>query len=189
VKTVSSCMQRVIITRQSPTKDQMYDSYRAEKDADMARRYQAIFLLLDGKSKNTVAKITGISKRTLLRWIHRFNEAGIEGLKPAPIPGRQCRLTAEQIQELNADLQKNPRELGYDFSNWDGKKIKYHIEQKFGVKFGVRRVQVMMHEMDFSLQRPRPVPAKADPAKQEVFKTMLDEKKRLNLDRTTFSCI
>lgn len=170
-------MKSLTITCQSHTKEEIEKKYDEEKNVDMARKYQAIFLLMEGKSKNEVARTVRISKRQLLRWIHAFNKYGIDGLKPIPKPGRPCRLTAEQLQELDADLQKNPRELGYDFSLWDGKKLKYHIEQKFGVEFKVRRLQRMMHDLDYSLQRPRPVPAKADPAKQEAFKADLDEKK------------
>jgi putative transposase len=176
-------MKPLIITCQSHSKEEIQRKYDEEKNVDMARKYQAIFLLMEGKSKKEVARTVRISKRQLLRWIHAYNKHGIDGLKPVPKPGRPGRLTAEQKQELDADLQKNPRELGYDFSIWDGKKLKYHIEHKFGVEFKVRRVQKIMHELDYSLQRPRPVLAKADPAKQEAFKIELDEKKGQNSSR------
>lgn len=153
----------------------------------MACRYQAIYLLMDGYSKEDVIFITKISSWTLIRWIHAFNRSGIAGLKPEPKLERPSRLSAEQKRLLDQDLQRNPRELGYDFSTWDGKKIKHHIEQKFGVQFQIRRVQVLLHELDFSLQRPRPRPAKGDPVAQATFQTQLVEKKRPSSTQRTFS--
>jgi len=176
------------ITQSDVSRNELYEIFRKADDADMARRFQAMFLLLDGYSKDIVASIVGISKRELIRWIHAFNDGGIDGLYPYPKPGRPCRLTAEQKQELDKDLQRNPRDLGFDSAIWDGKMIKHHIEQKFDVHFEVRRVQAMMHELGFSLQRPRPVPAQADSVKQEAFKQDLAEKKRQSLNRTTCSC-
>ncbi len=75
----------------------------------------------------------------------------------------------------------HPRELGHDFSNWDGKSVSYHIKQKFSLELSVRQAQRLLHELGFTLQRPRYAFPKADPEKQKEF--LNDFKKKSGLSR------
>ena len=70
---------------------------------------------------------------------------------------------------FTTDVFTHPRELGYDFSNWEGKSVSEHIKTKFGVLLKVRQCQYLLHELGFSLQRPRYKFPKADPEKQKEF--------------------
>ncbi len=77
-----------------------------------------------------------------------------------------------------------PRELNYEFSNWEGKSVAEHIHIKFGVVLTVRTVQKLLHALGFTLQRPKYKFPKADPEKQEEF--IRDFKKNwILLDQTT----
>ena len=77
--------------------------------------------------------------------------------------------TEGQKNVLKADVSTHPRELGYDFSNWEGKSVSEHIKNKFGVLLKVRQCQYLLHELGFTLQRPRYKFPKADPEEQEEF--------------------
>jgi transposase len=41
-----------------------------------------------------------MDRQTLRDWVHRYNEAGVEGLRTRPIPGRTPFLTEPQMAEL-----------------------------------------------------------------------------------------
>ena len=82
---------------------------------------------------------------------------------------RPSSLSEEQKESLKADVLTHPRELGYEFSNWEGKSAAYHINQKFSVELNVRQVQRLLHELGFTLQRPKYKFPKADPEKQKEF--------------------
>ncbi|MHA1274565.1 MAG: winged helix-turn-helix domain-containing protein [Promethearchaeota archaeon] len=45
----------------------------------------------------------------------------------------------------------------------------FHIEKKFNVKLSVRQTQRILHELGFTLQRPKYKFPKADPEKQKKF--------------------
>jgi len=94
---------------------------------------------------------------------------GLKALAPKVSPGRPSRLSLEQKEELKNDVLTHPRELGYDFSNWEGKHVSKHIKNKFGVLLKVRQCQYLLHELGFSLQRPRYAFPKANRDKQERF--------------------
>jgi transposase-like protein len=54
-------------------------------DAGQARRLLAIAAVLDGSSREEVARVGGIERQTLRDWVIRFNERG-----PGPHQGRWC---------------------------------------------------------------------------------------------------
>lgn len=159
--------------------------FQEEKSARMARRYQAMYLLRCGWKLSDVATAVGKSVGTVSRWASAYKCDGIAGLHPKKIPGPKSRLSPQQLQELEADLQQSPRDLGYDFSNWDGKKVMFHIEQKFGVRFKVRRVQVLMRQLGFTLQRPRSRSEKTSKPAEARWKVEFEEKKGLSSGLTT----
>ena len=90
-------------------------------------------------------------------------------MTPNSPPGRPSRLSKDQKEDLKLDITTHPRELGYEFSNWEGKSVTEHIHVKFGVFLTVRAAQKLLHALDFSLQRPKYKFPKADPEKQEEF--------------------
>ena len=72
---------------------------------------------------------------------------------------------------LKADALTHPRELRYEYSNWEGKNVAYNIKQRFDVELSVRQAQRLLNELGFTMQRPRYAFPKADPEKKKDFLT------------------
>jgi len=53
---------------------------------------------------------------------------------------------------------------------WDGKTLSAWIEKAYGIQLRVRQCQRLFRQLDFRLRKPRPVLAKADPARQKKHK-------------------
>lgn len=162
-------MKKLKITRSSPSYDELVEFYRKERDSRMKERYHALVLMHEIGNCTTVASIVKRSRATLQFWVNAFNDGGLEGIKLKKPPGRPSRLSGAQKEELKRDISTHPRKLGYDFSNWEGKAVSEHVKNKFGVVFTVRRCQYLLHELGFSLKRPRHAFPKADVKKQERF--------------------
>jgi len=175
-------MKKVQLTRTVPGKEEVKELYRKEKDAKLKERYHAIYLMHEFQNAGKVAELIGKTKVTVLKWVKAFNKAGCEGLRWESPKGRRSQLSQEQMDLLKQDILRNPRELGYEFSNWEGKSVAFHIQQKFGVQLGVRAAQKLLHKLGLSLQRPRPKLAQADPVAQEAFQLTLKKSWQL-LDR------
>jgi transposase len=142
----------------------------------LRERYQVILLCLGGHPVKEISKIVRVHPNVVRKWITMYNRAGIEGLKIKKQPGRPPRLNNSQMEDLKKEILKSPREFRYDFSNWDGRKVQMHIKMRFGVTLGIRQVERILHKLGFSLQRPRPRLAKADPSAQKRFKAALKKK-------------
>ncbi|MHA1249429.1 MAG: helix-turn-helix domain-containing protein [Candidatus Helarchaeota archaeon] len=56
---------------------------------------------------------------------------------------------------MKRDIFTHSSNLGLNFSNWEGKTVSERIKNKFGVTLTVRRCQHLLHELGFSLKKPR----------------------------------
>lgn len=162
-------MKKLQIIRSSPDHNELVELYKREKNVKLKERYQALYLMIELENCTKVAELVKRSRTTIQTWVKTFNEGGLEAIMPDSPPGRPSSLTNDQKQILIADVLMHPRELGYDFSNWEGKNVSAHIKNKFGVLLKVRQCQYLLHELGFTLQRPKYKFPKADPEEQEKF--------------------
>jgi transposase len=162
-------MQKLQIIRSAPNRVNLLKLYKKEKKIKLRERYLALIFMHDFNNCVKVAELLQKSSRTIQTWVNLFNNGGIEALIPHSPPGRPSRLTREEKEELKTDVLTDPRSLGYDFSNWEGKSVAYHVKKKFGVKLGVRAAQKLLRSLNFTLQRPRYKFPKANAEKQKEF--------------------
>ena len=70
------------------------------RDGAEVRRLLTLAMVLHGHLCSAAASCNSKDRQTLRDWVHRDNEAGVEGLNASPIPGRTPFLTARQRAEL-----------------------------------------------------------------------------------------
>ncbi|MDP2797990.1 MAG: winged helix-turn-helix domain-containing protein [Methanoregula sp.] len=139
-------------------------------DSRYDHRLHGVLLIAKGRNCYDVAEILGHSSKTIESWVHQFNDLGFEGLRDEIRPGRPTRISESNIFEINKDLRKNPRELGYTQNLWDGKLLSHHLRKNYAISMGVRQAQRLFHKLGFRHRKPRPVISKGDPVAQEAFK-------------------
>ena len=133
-------------------------------------RLDVVLYVLQGASSYDAARLFGHSPRTIEYWVHRLISGGLAGLWEGERPGRPSRLVPAKEQKLRNEIQRSPRELGYEQNLWDGVLLAHHLEKNYSISLGVRQCQRLFHQLGFSLQRPRRQAHEADPLKQEAFK-------------------
>ena len=127
-------------------------------------------MVAQSMSCRQVAQLLGDSPRTVAYWAKRFEAEGLSGLADADRPGRPSKLDQVQIQVIETALRSHPSQYGLAGNLWDGKLLSHFIGQQFGVELGVRQCQRLFRRLGFRLRKPRPLIAKADPERQEIFK-------------------
>src|SRR3984893_13898157 len=94
----------VSITRGDLTASELRKAASGEKDGAAARRILALALVLDGVDRKTAAETCGMDRQTLRDWVHRYNAAGLAGLRNLKSPGPGSKLTAA-VQSLQRHYQ------------------------------------------------------------------------------------
>jgi putative transposase len=145
---------------------------RKTRDSRMRTRYDAVRLLLEGRSYYEIAKILNITHYTVRNYEKSYNEFGVDGLIIKPKTGRAKKLTDEQEQQLYECIStKLPKDVGFNpFVNWTASLACKWVYEEYGVKFSERGMRDVFYRLKLSYTRPTYVLKKADPVKQEAFK-------------------
>ena len=140
------------------------------RDARAARRMLALALVLEGSSREEAARAAGMDRQTLRDWVHRYNAEGVAGLRDRPRPGRPCGLDEGQQAALKALILRGPDLARDGCVAWRARDLRGLAERRFGVRYSESGIRRVLHGLDLSWQKARPVHPEADPKAQERFK-------------------
>ena len=139
-------------------------------DNKFVHRVSMVNLMLSGFPAKELAKYCGEIERTLQSWLKKVDEQGWETLISKKQTGRPSRLSNQQVEEIRIAVQANPEQSGYNV--WDGPTLSDYIKSQYGIEYGVRASQYLLHRMGFSLIRPQVYPSleQPDDEAREAFK-------------------
>lgn len=78
----------VTISHTTVPREDIWCAFRPTHDVRLRARYHCILLLIAGKSCPEVAQWLYREEDTIRRWVHAFNQGGLQGLERELIPGR-----------------------------------------------------------------------------------------------------
>lgn len=130
-------------------------------------KISVIMLCLDGYNSSEIAKMIHLQAHTVGKYIHAFNEGGLELLlEYKKGSGRPCKLTEEEKTDCKEKLLGTPEAAGIGVGvNWDSRLLQAYIQKAHGKKLSRSNLQKIMKTMGFSYTRPTYVLAKADSSK------------------------
>ena len=143
---------------------------RFEADGRVACRLLALGNALDGMSRERAARQAGMDRQTLRDWVIRFNAAGIDGLRDRPRSGRPPFLDEGQMAALKAIVLRGPDPERDGLSAWTAKDLCQIALDRFGVSYSENGMLDLLHGLNLSWQKTRPVHPQADPKAQAAFK-------------------
>ena len=140
------------------------------EEAKYYHRLDLVMLAINGMPVKEIASLYNESPTTIYYWAKKVVEQGVESLKSGDHTGRKSRLSTEQLQQLDNDLQKFPTDFGYELNQWDGLVLSSHLADHYDVNVQVRQCQRIMRKLGYTLQRPQTKPSRSNPDAQEEFK-------------------
>lgn len=129
---------------------------RLSKDARQSSRLLSLAAVLDGMSRADAARIGGMDRQTLRDWVHRFNEAGPDGLLDSWSSGPVSRLSPEQLAELADIVETGPDPAVDGLVRWRRVDLQQIIQHRFGVDYHERHVSTLLKKLGFSHMSARP---------------------------------
>lgn len=119
------------------------------------RRVKGARLLKAGKHPAEVARLTGVSRQSVMRWQRAIAIKGLAEIARVGRRGRPRRLSDTQLKELAQCLKQGALAAGYATEIWTTPRIAELIAEKFGVRMPSGSVwRVLREQMDWSVQRP-----------------------------------
>ncbi len=112
----------------------LQEAIKREENAKVRERILMLLLLNDGKTYQEIAEFLGCSQRRVAYWCVHGDPANLESLEDGRKQGNYKKATDNYIQLLLEVVDKEPKEFGYEFGRWTGKRLSEHLEKETGIK-------------------------------------------------------
>lgn len=128
--------------------EELEDLIKHEKNKRFAERLIFIRAVYDGEPAEKAANKLGRSRATGYFWLKRWNNQGIEELKPTFRGGRPTKLSSMEQEELKRKLESK--------GNWTTKEARKLIEDEFGKNYSIGSVSRILRSLGMRYAKPYP---------------------------------
>jgi len=135
----------------------------------IAIRKKIISLHKKKKSTREIAYLLDLSKSTAAYWVKRYKDMG--SLEDKTGRGMKPWLTKTQFSDLKKVLLDfPPQRFGGKSAGWLTKMAITYVEDTYGVKYSMRRMQELFHKIGLKLITPRTEHVKSSYAARTVYR-------------------
>ena len=135
-----------------------------------ARRRRALSLVARGLSLNEAARKLGCAPSSVMRWQDAVQRHGPAGLAVRFSPGRPPKLRAGERRRLVTILLKGALAQGYITDVWTTSRIAAVIRKAFRVTYHPDHVGRLLHQLEWTHQKPETRALERDEAAIEHWK-------------------
>ena len=125
-------------------------AYRTEHNGDVRERLLLVRRVLED-NEQTVRVAENEFHRSrwwAYKWVKRYAESGLEGLKNLPRTGRPPQISGQKFAEIKRELSEN-------LAGWRAKEVMNIIYEKRGVRYHEVHIYRLLHKWGFSPKVPR----------------------------------
>jgi len=128
----------------------------------VAGRLHAVALNMEGKTAPEIADILKVHRSKVSMWLWNWQQSGMDGILEGHRPGRPRVMSDDQRRRLADILDSGPVAYGFTCGVWTSPMVTRVIEEEFSITFHPAHVSRILHELGFSVQRPKKTLAQAD---------------------------
>ena len=115
-----------------------------DTNQEIKYRIKIILLASEGYTVPEIREMTNTYDRTIRKWIHKFNEMGIDGLFTKIDYSPMVKIDNDARKQIVKIASTNPRDLGLKFSTWSLRSLAGYLtkEDKKIVKHGISHTRI-----------------------------------------------
>jgi transposase len=114
-----------------------------DTNQEIKYRIKIILLASEGYTVPEIREMTNTYDRTIRKWIHKFNEMGIDGLFTKIDYSPMVKIDNDARKQIVKIASTNPRDLGLKFSTWSLRSLAgYLTRDKKIVKQGISHTRI-----------------------------------------------
>ncbi len=144
---------------------------RKEAEAEgayrVAKRIHAVLLNHEGYTSGQITAMLKTPRSRVSEWLKNYEQYGYEGLLEGHRPGRPASLITADRRVLADIVDSGPVAYGYLSGVWTSPMIAQVIQEQFGVAYHPGHVCRLLHQLGFSVQRPKRKLIRADAQAQD----------------------
>lgn len=117
-------------------------------------RQRAVEAVSLGMFPGSVATALGVSRRTIVRWVARFQSEGEAGLSRKPGSGRPRKLEELTEDDLRKIILKGASGFGYETDLWTAGRVRRVIAEQFHIQLSKNTVWRRLRDAGLTYQKP-----------------------------------
>lgn len=119
------------------------------------RRAEGIRLLETGEmSQAEISRQLGVSEAAISQWKKKLSQGGPEALQSRKATGRPPKMSQEVKRALVDKLEEGAIAAGFPTEQWTQARVQKVIEREFGVQYHQNYISRLLHDLDWSVQKP-----------------------------------
>src|SRR5271168_2720909 len=131
------------------------DARKLDHQTLEAMRERAVRRVQEGESPELVAKVFGIGRTAMYRWLSHYRQGGWSALKAKPLFGRPPKLDDKKLKWIyDTVTQKNPMQLKFEFALWPREMVAQIIKTRFKIVLSVMSVGRLLAQLGITCQKP-----------------------------------
>jgi transposase len=128
------------------------------------RRRRGWELHEQGWKQKDIAAALGVSKGAVSQWLKRARIQGVEALRRHPAPGRQPKVSPEQLAQVPAILAKGAQAFGFRGQVWTTGRVAAVMKRQLGVSYHPAHWSRLLGCLKHSVQKPEQRASQRDEA-------------------------
>jgi transposase len=133
------------VTLDAKQRREIEERRRHAGDRRIFQRLSALLWIAEGRTREEVADLLGVSSRQVGDWLRIFRNKGLDELCTLHYRGDPGRLRPAQVERLRQEIAKG------GFHN--AEQVRAWIRQQFGVTYTVSGVKELMHRIGASYHK------------------------------------
>jgi transposase len=105
-----------------------------------------------GVRPSRVAGVLRVSVKSACAWHRSWQVGGAAALASTGPAGQSCRLSAQQLDRLESELDAGPGAHGWGDQRWTLDRVAELIQKLFGVGYTQRGTSLLLHRLGWSPQ-------------------------------------
>lgn len=158
-------------------------AYHQSKDANLSKKLLAVRLYGTGHRTDSIIELVGCSRTSLMEWVQKYQQYGLDSLKDQRQGGNHTKLTKAQKAAIKGKVhQYTPKQLlgkacaTSSGAHWTGADLKQLIYKEYTVIYkSPTSYQVMLTELGLSYQRTEKVFKSKSQLKYADFEEQLEK--------------
>ena len=151
-----------------------------QQEPAFRQRLRIVWFAHQGWSAPQMKSMVDLHPATVRKWIRKFNEKGINGLKVRRGGGAPARISLGQKAEIIRVASKEPSELGLNFKRWSLPKIRDYLRREGIVdEVSTEWIRKILRSAGITLSRSRvPIEPQATPTPARRDSVIVERKAR-----------
>lgn len=116
-------------------------------------RARAVLCFFEGASYEQVRARFGFVPDTLSKWIGRFREKGVAGLRGQSSGGRSAPRREQAMAWLPTVVHQRPRSLGIPEDRWTLRTLQQLCHEQTGYRHSLEAIRLALHKLGHSWRR------------------------------------